>query len=103
LAKPAGRPKADTRDREIARLRRDKERLESQLDKAQKVIEVQGKLSALLEQIATDDATGPGRQEMIDKAIDELGPVVGTSAACAARAVLHGRVWLAVTPSAREV
>ena len=60
LAKPAGRPKADARDREIARLRRDKERLESQLDKAQKVIEVQGKLSALLEQIATDDATGTG-------------------------------------------
>ena len=60
LAKPTGRPKADRRDREIARLKKDKERLESQLDKAQKVIEVQGKLSALLEQIATDDATGTG-------------------------------------------
>jgi len=60
LAKPAGRPKADGRDREISRLKKDKERLESQLDKAQKVIEVQGKLSALLEQIATDDATGTG-------------------------------------------
>ena len=60
LAKPSGRPKADARDREIARLRRDKERLESQLDKAQKVIEIQGKLSALLEQIATDNATGTG-------------------------------------------
>ena len=58
LAKPSGRPRADPRDREIARLRRDNERLESQLDKAHKVIEVQGKLSALLEQIATDDATG---------------------------------------------
>ena len=57
LAKPSGRPRADARDREIARLGRDNERLESQLDKAQKVIEVQGKLSALLEQIATDDAT----------------------------------------------
>ena len=60
LAKPAGRPKADARDRQIARLRRDKQRLESQLDKAHKVIEVQGKLSALLEQIATDDATRTG-------------------------------------------
>ena len=58
MAKPSGRPRADARDREIFRLRRDKERLESQLDKAQKVIEIQGKLSALLEQIATDDATG---------------------------------------------
>ena len=45
LAKPAGRPKADGRDREIARLRKDNERLESQLDKAHKVIEVQGKLA----------------------------------------------------------
>jgi len=60
LAKPAGRPRADGRDREIVRLRRDKQRLESQLDKAHKVIEVQGKLSALLEQIATDDATETG-------------------------------------------
>ena len=56
LAKPSGRPTADRRDREIARLRRDKERLEIQLDKAQRVIEIQGKLSALLEQIATDNA-----------------------------------------------
>ncbi len=60
LAKPLGRPKADSRDREIARLRKDKERLESQLDKAQKVIEVQGKLSALLEQIATDSVPETG-------------------------------------------
>ena len=60
LARPSGRPKADARDREIVRLRKEKERLESQLDKAQKVIEIQGKLSALLEQIATDDATGSG-------------------------------------------
>ncbi len=57
LARPSGRPRADVRDREIARLRREKERLESELDKAHKVIEIQGKLSALLEQIATDDAT----------------------------------------------
>ena len=60
LAKVSGRPKADARGREIARLRKEKERLETQLDKAQKVIEIQGKLSALLEQIATDDATGSG-------------------------------------------
>jgi hypothetical protein len=32
------------------------ERLEGDLDKAQKVIEIQGKLSALLEQLATDSA-----------------------------------------------
>jgi len=42
--------------RENARLRRDNERLGVELDKARKVIEVQGKLSALLEQLATDSA-----------------------------------------------
>jgi transposase len=54
LAKPVGRPPADTRDKEIARLRRENERLAAELGKARKVIEVQGKLSALLGQLATD-------------------------------------------------
>ena len=54
LAKPVGRPPADARDREIARLRRDNERLAAELDKARKVIDVQGKLFALLGQLATD-------------------------------------------------
>jgi transposase len=56
LAKPAGRPQVDPRDREVARLRREDERLTTELGKARKVIEVQGKLSALLEQLATDSA-----------------------------------------------
>jgi len=56
LAKSAGRPATDPRDRVIAGLRRDNERLASELDTARKVIEVQGKLSALLEQLATDSA-----------------------------------------------
>ncbi|PXY16519.1 hypothetical protein BAY60_35535 (plasmid) [Prauserella muralis] len=54
LAKPAGRPAADPRDRENAKLRRENERLAAELEKARKVIEVQGKLSALLGQLATD-------------------------------------------------
>ncbi len=54
LAAPAGRPPADPRDREIARLRRENERLAADLGKAKTVIEVQGKLSALLGQLATD-------------------------------------------------
>ena len=54
LAKPAGRPPADPRDRDSARLRRENERLRAELDKARRVIEVQGKLSALLGQLATD-------------------------------------------------
>jgi transposase-like protein len=56
LAKPAGRQAADPRDREVARLRRENQRLAAELDKARKVIEVQGKLSALLEELATDSA-----------------------------------------------
>ena len=54
LAKPAGRPQPDPAQRENARLRRENERLQAELDKARKVIEVQGKLSALLGQLATD-------------------------------------------------
>jgi transposase len=54
LAKPSGRAPADPADRENARLRKDNERLRGQLERARRVIEVQGKLSALLEQLATD-------------------------------------------------
>jgi transposase len=57
LARPAGRPPADTRDKEIIRLRARVERLEGELGKAQTVIEVQGKLSALLGQLATSSPT----------------------------------------------
>ena len=54
LGRPSGRQAADPRDREIAKLKKDKERLTGDLEKARKVIEVQGKLSALLEELATD-------------------------------------------------
>ena len=57
LAKPAGRQPADPRDQQVARLRKENQRLAGELDKARKVIEVQGKLSALLEQLATDSVT----------------------------------------------
>ena len=53
LARPAGRPKADPKDREIATLKRTNERLESELDTSKKVIEIQAKLSALLETLAS--------------------------------------------------
>jgi hypothetical protein len=54
LARPAGRPPADTRDKEIVRLRRENERLAAELGKARKVIDIQGKLSSLLGELATD-------------------------------------------------
>ena len=55
LAKPAGRPPVDPVERENAKLRKENERLAAELDKARRVIEVQGKLSALLEQLATSN------------------------------------------------
>lgn len=53
LERPVGRPKADPRERELARPRAEKDRLEAELATARTVIEVQGKLSALLDQLAT--------------------------------------------------
>lgn len=63
LARPSGRPQVDPRDREVARLRRQNERLEAELARARKVIEVQGKLSALLDDLATDSAPLTDRGE----------------------------------------
>ena len=57
LAKPAGRPPADPAERENARLRRENERLAAELAKARQVIDVQGKLSALLGRLATDSGS----------------------------------------------
>ena len=54
LAKPSGRPSVDPADRDNVRLRKENERLRAELDRARRLIEVQGKLSALLEQLATD-------------------------------------------------
>lgn len=58
-----GRPKADPRDKEIARLKAENANLQQELGKARTVIEVQGKLSALLDQLATDSATKNGESK----------------------------------------
>jgi transposase len=55
-----GRPPADKREREFARLRQENARLQSDLTKARRVIDVQRKLSALLEQLATGSAEPSG-------------------------------------------
>jgi transposase len=60
LGASPGRAPSDTRDQEVVRLRRENARLQSDLAKARKVIEVQGKLSALLEQLATGSAETSG-------------------------------------------
>jgi transposase-like protein len=48
LDRPRGRPKADPRDAQMTALRRRAERAEAELEKARRVIEVQGNVSALL-------------------------------------------------------
>ena len=57
---PRGRPAADPRDAQIARLRKEKAELEQELAKARFVAEVQSKLQALLETISEGADTGPG-------------------------------------------
>jgi transposase len=51
LGKPRGRKPADKRDAEIAALKRKLERSEAELQKARRVIEIQGNVSALLEEM----------------------------------------------------
>ena len=58
LSQQPGRPEVDRRDREIARLRKEKEHLERELDRARKVNEIQSKLSALLEGLTAESAPG---------------------------------------------
>lgn len=62
LAQKAGRPVADVREREIARLRKENTRLEREVDKLRKVNEIQVKLSALLEGLAAESA-GEGSEQ----------------------------------------
>jgi transposase-like protein len=63
LAGPArrrGRQAADPRDAQIARLQKEKAKLEQELAKARFVVDVQSKLQALLETISESADTEPG-------------------------------------------
>jgi transposase len=55
-----GRPPADPGERELARLRQENARLQADLAKAQRANDVQRKLSALVEQLATGSAEPSG-------------------------------------------
>ena len=55
-----GRPAADPRDAQIARLTKEKAKLEQELAKARFVVEVQAKLQALLETISEGADTAGG-------------------------------------------
>ena len=56
LARPAGAVPATAEQKDAARLRRENARLSAELNTARQVIEIQGKLSALLEQLSTNRA-----------------------------------------------
>jgi transposase len=59
LGRPRGRKPADRRDAQIAELSRRAERAEAELAKARRVIEIQGNVSALLEQmLGTEGESG---------------------------------------------
>jgi transposase len=61
LERPRGRKPVDRRDLELAELQRRLERSEAELAKARKVIEIQGNVSALLEQmLGTEGASECG-------------------------------------------
>jgi transposase len=65
LSAPRGRPPADPVERENARLQKENERLARELANARLVIEVQGKVSALLERLSSGadlDSTRPSSQ-----------------------------------------
>jgi len=61
LTKPRGRRGADPRDAQIAKLRHRAERAEAELSKARKVIEVQGNVSALLEELLEPRGATPDK------------------------------------------
>lgn len=56
LSPPRGRPPVDPVERENERLRRENQWLQGELAKARKVMRVQGELSALLEELASESA-----------------------------------------------
>jgi transposase len=62
LAQPRGRKPADPRDGQLAALTRRAERAEAELAKMKRVVEIQGNVSALLdEMLSTDSARNTGR------------------------------------------
>jgi transposase len=60
LKQPVGRPAADPRDAQIARLQKEKAKLEKELATSRFVVDVQSKLHALLETISEGADTEPG-------------------------------------------
>src|ERR1043166_3397662 len=86
LGAERGRPPIDPREHELAKLRRGNVRLHADLAKARRVVEVQGKGLSVAGAARHGQRGADWRRAevMVDEAIGELGPLIGTRAACAA-------------------
>ncbi|MEJ7655629.1 MAG: IS3 family transposase [Thermoleophilaceae bacterium] len=93
LSRPRGRKPADPRDAQIAGLRRRAERAEAELEKSQRVIEVQGKRLRALGRAARAPGREGEHRAMIEEAVEEITPIVGTRPACRALGAAHATVY----------
>ncbi|MGZ6693968.1 MAG: IS3 family transposase [Solirubrobacteraceae bacterium] len=84
LGKPRGRKPADKRDARIAALTRRAERAEAELQKARRVIEIQGKRLSAAGRDARIGQRGEEHRAMIAATVEELTPIIGTRPACRA-------------------
>src|SRR5579864_8223506 len=82
-----GRPAADPRDAQIARLRQEKAKLEQELATARFVVDVQAKTAGALGDDLQERGHRARVQFVTDEAIALLAPRIGTRAACAASGV----------------
>ncbi|MER6687479.1 hypothetical protein [Streptomyces olivaceoviridis] len=87
LGVPAGRPKADPREKEIARLGAANAKLRSELGKARTVIEVRGRLCALLDRLPTGSDETDGREAVTATTTPPQPTVEGVSEAARAEAL----------------
>ena len=56
LSTPKGRPPVDARDRQIEQLQAERDKMAGELERTRRVVEVQSKLSALLEDLSAESA-----------------------------------------------
>ena len=70
--------------------------------KARKVIEIQGNLSALLEQMLGIREREREHRAMIERTVEELTPIIGTRPACRARGRVCGDDLPSSPPAAAQ-
>ena len=99
LGKPRGRKPVDRREQEIAALTRKLERSEAELEKARRVIEIQGNVSALLEEMLGTDSASRSTERRSPPPFEELTPLIGTRPACRALGASPATIYRRRRPS----